>query len=130
MSKFLNITELSKTLDLVDTKTKKPLNHIIRYWEKEFKQIQPTILKKRRYYTEKQVNLMKLIKYLLKEKGLKISGVKTILKNRINSLDDYHAHSLKADYYKKRVKLKSKNLLDKLRKIKSYGKKKHILKYD
>ena len=122
MSKFLNITELSKTLDLVDTKTKKPLNHIIRYWEKEFKQIQPTILKKRRYYTEKQVNLMKLIKYLLKEKGMTISGAKTILKKNINSLDDYKNNSLKAEYYKNIIKEKTKKILDKINKLK-HGKK-------
>ena len=118
MSKFLNITELSKTLNLVDTKTKKPLNHIIRYWEKEFKQIQPTILKKRRYYTEKQVNLMKLIKYLLKEKGMTISGAKTILKKNINSLDDYKTNSLKADYFRKDFKIKTKRILEKIKKFK------------
>ena len=123
MVKLVSISELAKELGLINLKTKKPNSYILRYWEKEFKLIRPTILQKRRYYDAKQIEIIKLIKYLLKEKGLKISGVKTILKNRINSLDDYHAHSLKADYYKKRVKLKSKNLLDKLRKIKSYGKK-------
>ena len=32
--KFLNISDLSKKLDLVDPVSKKPLNHILRYWEK------------------------------------------------------------------------------------------------
>ena len=41
MNKFISISELSKTLNLVDPITKKPLNHILRYWEKEFKIIKP-----------------------------------------------------------------------------------------
>ena len=36
MNKFLSISELSKKLSLVHPITKKPLNHILRYWEKEF----------------------------------------------------------------------------------------------
>ena len=39
MSKFFNISEVSKILDLIDPKSKKPLNYILRYWEKEFKEI-------------------------------------------------------------------------------------------
>ncbi len=50
MDKLLNIAELSKTLNLVNPKTKKPLNYILRYWEKEFKHIKPKIINKRRYY--------------------------------------------------------------------------------
>ena len=41
MSKFLTISQLSKLLGLIDPKTRKPLNHILRYWEKEFKEIKP-----------------------------------------------------------------------------------------
>ena len=41
MIKLINISELSKKLNLIDPVTKKPLNHIIRYWEKEFKEIKP-----------------------------------------------------------------------------------------
>ena len=88
MSKLLNITELSKSLNLINKKTQKPQNHIIRYWEKEFKQIKPLILNKRRYYSEKQINVVNLIKFLLKDKGMTINGVKKILNIKINSLDD------------------------------------------
>ena len=38
MDKLLNISELSKTINLLNPKTKKPLNYVLRYWEKEFKQ--------------------------------------------------------------------------------------------
>ena len=106
MVKLINITQLANSLNLVDTKTKKPLNYVLRYWEKEFNEIKPIILNKRRYYSEKQINIIKLIKFLLKEKGMTISGVKNILKSNINSLDDYNSYSLKADYHKENIKVK------------------------
>ena len=64
-----------------------------------------------------------MIKYLLKNKGMTISGVKNILNLNINKLDDYESFSLKADHYKNNIRQKSKNLLDKIKKIKRYGKK-------
>ena len=39
MKKLINISELTKILNLMDVKTKKPMNHVVRYWEKEFKEI-------------------------------------------------------------------------------------------
>ena len=112
------ISEVAELLGLIDPLTKKPLNHILRYWEKEFKQIKPVILKNRRYYSEKQINVIKLIKFLLKDKGMTINGVKNVLKSDINSLDDYNSYSLKADYLKENIKIKSKNILEKIKKIK------------
>tara|TARA_B100000945_G_scaffold315921_1_gene315916 strand:+ start:322 stop:702 length:381 start_codon:yes stop_codon:yes gene_type:complete len=123
MEKLLNITEVSKLIENINTKTNKPLNHILRYWEKEFNQIKPTIIRNRRYYSKDQINLIKLIKFLLKDKGMTITGVKNILKSKINSLDDYNSYSLKADYHRKIIKEKSKDILNRLKKIKNYGKK-------
>jgi DNA-binding transcriptional MerR regulator len=123
MNKLLKISELSKILNLIDSSSKKPLNHILRYWEKQFIQIKPKKINNRRYYTPEQVELLKMIKFLLKNKGLTISGVKNVLKLNINKLDDYYSDSLKADYYKTNFKIKSKNLLDKIKKLKKYGKK-------
>ena len=123
MVKLINISQLAILLNLVNYKTKKPSNYVLRYWEKEFKEIKPIILNKRRYYSEKQINIIKLIKFLLKDKGMTINGVKNILKSNINSLDDYNSYSLKADYHKKVIKDKSKKILEKLKKIKKYGKK-------
>jgi len=123
MKKLVNISELSKTLNLVDPSTKKPLNHVLRYWEKEFKIIRPQIINNRRYYSPKQVEIIKMIKFLLKNKGLTISGAKVLIKSSINKLDDSDTLSLKADYYKKSLKAKSKSLLDKLNSIKNYGQK-------
>ena len=123
MRKLINISEASKILNLVDPKTKKPLNHILRFWEKEFKQIKPLKINNRRYYSPKQIEIIKSIKYLIKTKGLTISGTKELLKSNINKLDENDNHSLKATYYKKILKLKSKKILEKISKIKSYGKK-------
>ena len=78
--KFLNISELSIKLNLINKKTGKPSNHILRFWEREFKQIKPLILKgNRRYYNDNQIKIIIFIKYLLKEKGLTIKGVKKVL---------------------------------------------------
>ncbi len=123
MKKLINISELSKMLNLINIKTQKPSNHIIRYWEKEFPIIRPVFIKNRRYFTEKQVNIIKLIKHLLKNKGMTIKGVKKILKLKINNLDDYDLYSLKASYDKESIRIKSKNILDKIKEIKKHGKK-------
>jgi len=123
MDKLINISELSKSLNLINLKNRKPSNHIIRYWEKEFKEIKPIIYKKRRYYSKKNIELIKLIKFLLKDKGMTIKGVKKILKSNVNSLDVYNSNSLKAVYLKEKVANKSKIILDKIRKLKRHGKK-------
>ena len=123
MTKLINITELSKSINLVDPKTKRPLNYILRYWEREFKEIKPKKINNRRYYSPKQVEIIKMIKFLLKNKGMTISGVKNLINSKINKLDDDKYDSLKADYYKLKLKTKSKTLLDKINRIKRYGKK-------
>jgi DNA-binding transcriptional MerR regulator len=123
MSKFFKISEVSIYLDLVNPLSKKPLNHILRYWEKEFRQIKPKKINNRRYYSTEQVEIIKKIKFLVKNKGMTISGAKKLLNLNINKLDDYDLDSLKADYYKNALKNKSKNLLNKIKNLKKYGKK-------
>jgi DNA-binding transcriptional MerR regulator len=123
MTKLFNISEVSKIINLYDPLKKKPLNHVIRYWEKEFKQIKSKKINKRRYYSIKQVEIIKMIKFLLKNKGMTIKGVKNLLESNVNKLDDHNILSLKASYYKTDLKYKSKTLLEKIKKIKSYGKK-------
>jgi len=123
MSKLINISELSKLLNLIDRKSNKPLNHIIRYWEKEFRQIRPKKINNRRYYSPKQVEIFKMIKFLLRNAGMTISGARNTLNLNANKLDDYNSDSLKVNYYKKSLSIKSKNLLTKIKKLKKYGKK-------
>ncbi len=121
MKKLITISDLSRLLNLVDN-NKRPLNYVLRYWEKEFNEIKPKKIKNRRYYTLEQVETIKLIKFLLKNKGMTINGVKNILKFN-NKLDDYNSHSLKVEYYKKDFQEKSKKVLKKIKKLKRYGKK-------
>ena len=123
MEKLIGISKVAKMLNLVDRSSNKPLNYTLRYWEKKFKEIKPKKINNRRYYTLNQVEIIKMIKFLLKNKGMTISGVKNLLKQNTNKLDDYDTHSLKADYYKNLLKGKSKVLLQKINKLKNYGKK-------
>ena len=123
MDKLISISEASKILNLINPITKKPLNHTLRFWEKKFKEIKPKKINNRRYYSNKQVEIAKVIKYLLKNKGLTISGAKNVLNLNINKLDDHNSNSLKNAYYSSFLKTKSKTLLEKINKIKNYGKK-------
>ena len=120
MGKLINISTLAKILDLIDPKTKKTKNHVIRYWEKEFN-IKSRMINNRRYFTPKQIEIYKMINFLLKNQGLTISGVKKIIKQKINKLDVHNTTSL-SKAYKKNIKEKAKILIEKINKIKSYGK--------
>ena len=119
----MNISEVSRVLNLVNQSTKKPLNHILRFWEKEFKEIRPKKINNRRYYSPEQVEIIKMIKFLLKNKGMTILGVKNLLSSKTNMLDDHNMNSLKADHYKNKLVAKSKLILEKIKKIKNHGKK-------
>tara|TARA_B100001121_G_C18293371_1_gene436344 strand:- start:13 stop:390 length:378 start_codon:yes stop_codon:yes gene_type:complete len=122
MEKFFKISEVSKILELIDPKTKKPQNHVLRYWEKEFKQIKPKKINNQRYYSVNQLETIKMIKFFLKNKRMTISGVKDLLKMN-NKLDDYNQDSLKTVYHRKKIKLKTLKLLEKIKTLKNYGKK-------
>ena len=123
MTKLINISELAKMLKLVNVSNKKPLNYILRFWEKEFKQIRPKLINNRRYYTVEQVELIKKIKFLLKDEGMTIKGAKNILNRKVKDLDDSNSNSLQAIYYRKALKDKSSRILEKIKKLKKYGKK-------
>ena len=88
-SAYKTIGEVAKELNLVDKKTGLFKTHTIRYWETQFKQIKPDIRAgKRRYYSPKDLKIIKHIKFLLKEKGLTINGVKKMLNNHdVRSID-------------------------------------------
>ena len=88
---YKSIGEVAKLLNLVSQKTGKLNTHTIRFWEKEFRQIRPKIFSgKRRYYDNKTIEILKKIKFLLKEKGMTINGVKKHLINKNSfDLDDF-----------------------------------------
>ena len=123
MEKLITITELSRKLGLIKSDKNNSSNHILRYWEKEFKQIKPKLINKRRYYSSDQVKIIKFIKTLLKDNGLTIKGVKRIL-NSNKKLDYNDLHGLSAEYFENNIKNKSKIILDRIKKLKKlYGKK-------
>ena len=124
-NKFLKISEVTKILGLVDNNNKN-MTHILRFWEKNFKEINPLKLNgNTRYYNQELLEKLKLIKHLLKEKGMTIKGVKLVLKKGIYSLDDYHSFNVKDDYLKKNLIEKTKKILNKIRKIKNGKKNTH-----
>ena len=103
---YKSIGEVAKLLNLVNRKTGKLNTHTIRFWEKEFRQIRPKIFSgKRRYYDNKTIEILKKIKFLLKEKGMTINGVKKYLINKNSfDLDEFSNTSINS----KNTNLKSK----------------------
>ena len=86
---YKNISEVAELLNLVNSKTGKISTHTLRFWEKEFKQIKPKIFAgKRRYYDAKTIETLRKIKFLLKDKGMTIKGVKNQLLNEETKLDE------------------------------------------
>ena len=116
---YKTIGEVVKILDLKTRSGNKTSTHTIRYWEKEFKQIKPKILSgNRRYYNKSNVDLLKKIKFLLKEQGMTINGVKKILdKGHSNHLDEISNESIRTDNLRNKISNISKIIKD-LKKIK------------
>lgn len=83
---YKTIGEVAEILEL-DSIGNKKNTHTIRYWESEFKQIKPIIINKRRHYDDKNIDLLKKIKFLLKDKGMTISGAKKQLNEDIFDID-------------------------------------------
>ena len=114
---YKTIGEVAKILNLKINKKGNLPTHIIRFWETQFKQIKPKILNSnRRYYDEKSINLLKKVKFLLKDQGMTINGVKKILNGEDSlELDEMANNSIKADNLRnKLVKISKivKNLKD------------------
>ncbi len=111
---YKTIGETAKELNLINEKTGKVQTHTLRFWESEFKQIKPSIKAGgRRYYSEKDLEIIRFVKFLLKEKGLTIKGVKKILNNpKLDTIDP----NINLGVYKSNLDTK-KNIQKKLKKI-------------
>ena len=95
-SKYKTIGEVAKILSLVNKKTGSLSTHTIRFWEKEFNQIKPKVFSgNRRYYDETCINLLKKIKYLLKDKGMTLKGAKMVLNSEDSDIDEIYNTSIK-----------------------------------
>ena len=117
-SAYKSIGEVAKLLNLVNKKNGNLNTHTIRFWEKEFKQIKPKILSgKRRYYDKKTILLLKKIRFLLKEQGMTINGVKKLLDNsKTLKLDEMSNNSISNDNLK--IKTKLRKILDLTKQLK------------
>ena len=113
-STYKTIGQVAKELNLNDKKPGQLQTYTIRYWETQFRQIRPSIRAGgRRYYSAKDRKIINYIKFLLKEKGLTISGVKKILSGKeIHSIDD----NMNLSVYKPNLR-NTKIIKDKIKKI-------------
>ena len=118
---YKSIGEVAKLLNLINKKNGNLNTHTIRFWEKEFKQIRPKILTgNRRYYNQSSIEILKKIKYLLKEQGMTINGVKKLLNNdKSLKLDELSNNPISVNNIKIKNKLKNiSNLVKQIRKLK------------
>ena len=117
---YKSIGEVAKDLNLVNPKTGKLNTHTIRFWEKEFKQIKPKIFSgKRRYYDKNSIDTLKKIRFLLKDKGFTINGVKKLLLNeRSFNLDETSNRTINRPKNNLKTKLeKISNLVKEIKKL-------------
>ena len=118
---YKSIGEVAKLLNLINKKNGNLNTHTIRFWEKNFKQIKPKILTgKRRYYDQSSIKILKKIKYLLKEQGMTINGVKKLLNNsKPLKLDEFSNNSISVNNIKIKNKIKNiSNLIKQIKRIK------------
>ena len=102
---YKTISEVVKILNLKSKSGQKIPTHTLRFWEKEFKQIKPIILTgNRRYYDQSNIDLLKKIKFLLKDQGMTINGVKKLLNSsKSNDLDEISNKTIRADNLKNKI---------------------------
>tara|TARA_B100001057_G_scaffold125263_1_gene123975 strand:+ start:6598 stop:6990 length:393 start_codon:yes stop_codon:yes gene_type:complete len=123
--KYKTISEVVKLLNMNTQKKSNNHTHTLRYWEKEFKQVKPIKINKRRYYDQKNIDILLKIQYLLKNQGMTIKGVKKFLNNNILDIDENEKKIINSLNIKFRLN-KINNLLKNFKKIK--WQKKLILK--
>ena len=114
---YKSIGEVAKILNLVNEEKGTLNTHTIRFWEKEFKQIKPNILNgNRRYYNNDTIEVLKKVKYLLKDQGLTINGAKKVLNsNKSLKLDELPNNSISANYS---IRNKLKKISDIIKQLK------------
>ena len=102
---YKTIGEVVNILNSDEKSDIKIASHTIRFWEKEFKQVKPKKLNgNRRYFDKKNIDLLKKIKFLLKNQGMTIIGVKRILNNKKqNNLDEITNKSIRTDNLRNKI---------------------------
>ena len=114
---YKSIGEVAKILGFVNEKKGTLNTHTIRFWEKEFKQIKPNILNgNRRYYNKETIEVLKKVKYLLKDQGMTINGAKKVLNsNKSLKLDELPNNSISVNYNIKNKLKKISNLIKQIK---------------
>ena len=112
---YKTISEVVKILNSNNLDEKSTQSHTIRYWETQFKQIKPKIINKRRYYDQKNIDLLLRIQFLLKKQGLTINGVKKFLNNNNLNIDENEKKIIRSLNIKFRLN-KINNLIKNLKK--------------
>ena len=117
---YKSIGEVAKILDLVNKKKGTLNTHTIRFWEKKFKQIKPNILNgNRRYYNSNTIDILKKVKYLLKDQGMTIIGAKKVLdSDKSLKLDELPNNPINVDYNIKNKLKKISNLIKQIKNLK------------
>ena len=116
---YKTISEVAQEIGLRNKKNKKLSTHTLRFWEKEFKQIKPKILSgNRRYYSQKDVEYLRLIYNLLKNKGFTINGAKKALNDPSLKLDDTLFSSVNKKNFDNSIKVKANRIKNIIKKIK------------
>lgn len=102
--KYFKIGEVSKMLEVAPS--------TLRFWEKEFRQLRPMKNKKGdRIYALKDIEVLKEIKYLTHDKGIKIAkATKTVKKNVEHT--DHNVELIKQLRSLREMLLAFKNSLD------------------
>tara|TARA_Y100000590_G_scaffold294249_1_gene331551 strand:+ start:2795 stop:3163 length:369 start_codon:yes stop_codon:yes gene_type:complete len=114
---YKSISEVAEILNLVNPKNGNLSTHTLRFWEKKFNQIKPKILAgKRRYYDKNTIEILKKIKFLLKDKGMTIKGVKKQLILDKSDLDETINTSIKTKNILKSKLIKISKLVKELKK--------------
>ena len=117
---YKSIGEVAKILNLVNEEKGTLNTHTIRFWEKEFKQIKPNILNgNRRYYNNDTIEVLKKVKYLLKDQGMTINGAKKVLNSgKSLKLDELPNNSIVDNYSIKNKIKKISNLIKQIKYLK------------
>ncbi len=118
---YKTIGEVAKELGLINEKNGNLQTYTIRFWETQFKQIKPAIRAgNRRYYSSRDIEIIKKVKFMLKDQGLTIKGTQKILSTGIiNRLDLKHNSSVSGHFDSNKIKKKVKNISKIIKEIKN-----------
>ena len=105
---FYTIAEVSKITGIK--------SYILRYWESEFKHLQPEREKGRRRYRNEDLKIVMCIKKLLYEEGYTIAGARSKMRKELKLEPEAKPVDTRGSGYKETIK-KLKSQLEALREI-------------